>query len=53
MRQKSHNINIYDFLAGLLDREVKQTLWKTLLKCALHQDKELFGKAYEYIRQYY
>ncbi|AFZ01742.1 type I restriction endonuclease subunit R [Calothrix sp. PCC 6303] len=35
------------------EREVKQALRKTLLKYALHQDKELFGKAYEYIRQYY
>jgi type I restriction enzyme, R subunit len=35
------------------EREVKQALRKTLLKYALHQDKELFGKAYEYIKQYY
>ncbi|MBW4591790.1 MAG: type I restriction endonuclease subunit R [Brasilonema angustatum HA4187-MV1] len=35
------------------EREVKQALRKTLLKYTLHQDKELFGKAYEYIKQYY
>jgi type I restriction enzyme R subunit len=35
------------------EREVKQALRKTLLKYALHQDKELFSKAYEYIKQYY
>jgi type I restriction enzyme, R subunit len=35
------------------EREVKQALRKTLLKYALHEDKELFGKAYEYIKQYY
>ena len=35
------------------EREVKQALRKTLLKYKLHQDKDLFGKAYEYIRQYY
>jgi type I restriction enzyme, R subunit len=35
------------------EREVKQALRKTLLKYQLHQDIELFEKAYGYIRQYY
>lgn len=35
------------------EREVKQALRKTLFKYALHQDKELFEKAYAYIKQYY
>lgn len=35
------------------EREVRQALRKTLFKYALHQDKELFEKAYGYIRQYY
>jgi type I restriction enzyme R subunit len=35
------------------EREVKGALRKTLLKYQLHQDKELFDKAYGYIRQYY
>ncbi len=35
------------------EREVKQALRKTLLKYTLHKDKELFEKAYEYIKQYY
>ncbi|MTJ52656.1 type I restriction endonuclease subunit R [Anabaena sp. UHCC 0253] len=35
------------------EREVKQALRKTLFKYKLHQDKELFEKAYGYIRQYY
>lgn len=35
------------------EREVRQALRKTLFKYKLHQDKELFEKAYGYIRQYY
>ncbi len=35
------------------EREVKQALRKTLLKYQLHQDVDLFDKAYGYIRQYY
>ncbi len=35
------------------EREVKKALRKTLFKYRLHQDKELFDRAYGYIRQYY
>ncbi len=35
------------------DREVKQALRKTLLKYKLHQEQDLFDRAYEYIKQYY
>lgn len=35
------------------EREVKQALRKTLFKYKLHQDAELFDKAYGYIKQYY
>jgi type I restriction enzyme R subunit len=35
------------------EREVRKALRQTPLKYKLHQDKELFGKAYGYIRQYY
>ena len=35
------------------EREVKQALRRTLLKYQLHQDLDLFEKAYGYIRQYY
>ena len=35
------------------EREVKIALRKTLFKCKLHQNTELFGRAYEYIRKYY
>lgn len=35
------------------EREVKGALRKTLLKYQLHQDIELFDKAYGYVRQYY
>jgi len=35
------------------EREVKQGLRRTLLKYQLHQDAELFEKAYGYIKQYY
>jgi type I restriction enzyme, R subunit len=35
------------------EREVKKALRKTLLKYQLHQDAELFDRAYQYVRQYY
>ena len=35
------------------ERDIKRALRKTLLKYQLHQDTELFEKAYSYIRQYY
>ncbi len=35
------------------EREVRKALRKTLFKYKLHQDMELFDKAYGYIRQYY
>ncbi|MCG2795238.1 MAG: HsdR family type I site-specific deoxyribonuclease [Actinomycetia bacterium] len=35
------------------EREVKMALRKTLFKYKLHQDQELFGKAYRYIATYY
>jgi type I restriction enzyme R subunit len=35
------------------EREVRRALRKTLLKYQLHQDQELFEKAYSYIKQYY
>lgn len=35
------------------EREVRGALRKTLLKYKLHQDQDLFDKAYGYIRQYY
>ena len=35
------------------EREVKKALRRTLFKYKLHQDGELFGRAYEYIREYY
>jgi type I restriction enzyme R subunit len=35
------------------EREVKKALRKTLLKYQLHQDVELFGRAYGYVKQYY
>lgn len=38
-------------LAG--EREVKKALRKTLFKYRLHQDNDLFDKAFHYIRQYY
>lgn len=38
-------------LAG--EREIKKALRKTLFKYKLHQDTELFDKAFGYIRQYY
>lgn len=35
------------------EREVKKALRKTLLKYSLHNEEELFEKAYGYIQQYY
>ena len=35
------------------EREVRQALRKALLRYKLHNDQELFDKAYGYIRQYY
>ena len=35
------------------EREVKNALRKTLFKYRLHQDQELFDRAYGYIRMYY
>ena len=35
------------------EREVKRALRKTLFKYRLHQDQELFDRAYGYVRQYY
>ena len=35
------------------EREVKKALRKTLLKYQLHQDVELFERAYGYVKQYY
>ena len=35
------------------EREVKKALRKTLFKYRLHQEQELFDRAYGYVRQYY
>jgi type I restriction enzyme R subunit len=35
------------------EREVKKALRSTLFKYKLHQDQQLFGRAYGYIRTYY
>ena len=35
------------------EREVQKAIRKTLLKYKLHNDQELFDRAYGYIRQYY
>ena len=35
------------------EREVKKALRRTLFKYKLHQDADLFGRAYGYIREYY
>jgi type I restriction enzyme R subunit len=35
------------------EREVKMALRRTLFKYKLHQDQELFDRAYGYIRMYY
>ena len=35
------------------EREVKMALRKTLFKYKLHQDADLFDRAYGYVREYY
>lgn len=35
------------------DREMKRALRRALLKYRLHEDADLFDKAYEYVKQYY
>ena len=35
------------------EREVKKALRRTLFKYKLHQDQDLFDRAYGYIREYY
>lgn len=35
------------------EREIKQEVTRVLLRHKLHTEKELFDKAYEYIKQYY
>ena len=35
------------------EREVRKALRRTLVKYKLHQDAELFEKAYGYIKEYY
>jgi type I restriction enzyme R subunit len=35
------------------EREVKLALRKTLWKYKLHQDQDLFDRAYAYIKEYY
>ncbi len=35
------------------EREVRKALRKTLFDFKLHQDRELFDKAYGYVKQYY
>ncbi|MBT7190469.1 MAG: hypothetical protein HN916_09770, partial [Anaerolineae bacterium] len=35
------------------EREVRKALRRTLFKYKLHTDKELFEKAYGYVREYY
>ena len=35
------------------EREIKKALRKTLFKYQLHSEKDLFDRAYGYIRQYY
>ena len=35
------------------EREVKKALRSTLLKYQLHKDRELFDKAFKYIKEYY
>ena len=46
-----------DLMAGKTpsqgEREINQGLRKSLLKYRLHQDLELFARAYTYIREYY
>ncbi|GAG29387.1 unnamed protein product [marine sediment metagenome] len=35
------------------EREIKKALRKALFKYRIHQDEEIFEKAFGYIRQYY
>ena len=35
------------------EREVKKALRRTLFKYQLHNNQELFSKAFEYIKEYY
>lgn len=35
------------------EREIRKALRRTLFKYKLHSDKELFEKAFDYIKQYY
>jgi len=35
------------------EREIQKALRKTLLKCKLHKEQDLFDRAYGYIKQYY
>ena len=35
------------------EREVKKVLRKTLFKYQIHSDADLFGRAYDYICEYY
>jgi len=35
------------------EREVKKALRRTLLKYKLHEDEDLFDRAYAYIEEYY
>jgi type I restriction enzyme R subunit len=35
------------------EREIKKALRKTLFKYQLHQDADLFDRAFDYIREYY
>jgi len=35
------------------EREIKKALRKTLWKYQLHQEQDLFDRAYAYIREYY
>lgn len=35
------------------EREVKQALRRTLFKYKLHEDQDLFDRAFAYIREYY
>jgi type I restriction enzyme R subunit len=35
------------------EREVQRVLRRTLLKYKLHNDQNLFDRAYDYVRRYY
>lgn len=35
------------------ERDIKKVLRKTLFNYKLHQDQDLFDKAFNYIREYY